>query len=891
MAQPDRVVLVDGSNITFRAYYALPANLATSRGLHTNAVLGFATTFRKLLAGRSPRYGAVVFDAPGKTQRAERYPEYKADRVSMGDDLVEQLPWIDKVVAAQGYPILRVPGVEADDVIGTLARQAVEAGCEVVIVSTDKDFAQLVGPRVRMLDSFRDVTYDAELVRKKWGVPPERFVDFLALVGDKIDNIPGVPGIGAKGAAQLLESYGSLAGALEHVGELKGRARKALEEHREQALLSQELARIDQHVELEVGLADLALPEVDRAAQNALYRELEFYSLLSEEEVEAAAGEAAGEGRAYAACGDAEGLSALLAEARAGTLAVHPMFDREERNRRRLIGLALAARPGAALWVRLHGEGAAPLGDPRWSALRAALEDPALPKVAHDAKALWRGLRGAGVTLAGVAFDTRLASFLVEPTKLIPHRLGQVAKEYLHRAVRQRKAVVGPGKEAASFGALSLEAQTAHACQLVDAVIELLPILRERLEEAGLTRVLHEVELPLSWVLGAMEEAGILVDPAELARLGEELRAELADLEARIHALAGRPFNVGSTKQLSQVLFEELKLPVLKRTKTGYSTAVEVLERLAKDHEICRLLLEQRKVAKLINTYTDVLQREADPDTHRIHTTIQQTVGATGRLITTDPDLQRTPVRGERGQQIRRAFVAPPGWRIVSADWSQIELRLMAHAAQDPLLIEAFREGRDVHRATAARLFDVPLEAVTTEQRRIGKTINFATIYGQGATALGQILDVPRKEAQRYIDGFFATYQPVRAWLDRTIEEALERGYVTTLLGRRRYIPELASNNVMIKQAGMRIAANTPLQGSAADICKLAMLQLDRRLREEGRRARLVLQVHDELVLEAPEDEVEPVARAAREVMERATPLSVPLAVDVGVGPSWGDAH
>lgn len=895
----ERVVLVDGSSLIYRAFYALP-RLTTSGGLHTNAVFGFATMFAKVLAGRTPAYGAVVFDPPGPTQRDALYPGYKSSRPAMPGELREQLPWIDRVVETFRFPVVRVPGYEADDVIGTLARRATEAGHDVVIVSGDKDFAQLVDERVRMLDTMRDVTYDPEVVRKKWGVRPEQMASYLALLGDKVDDIPGVPGIGAKGARRLLAEHADLEAVLAAGDDLKGRPRKALAEHAEQARLSLALATIDRDVPLGLGLEDLRLAPPGWEAVNALYRELQFYSLLSDEERAKAAVGGGDDAVDYAAVADPEAARAALGElvaAAAGAgraLAVHPVFDRPWPGHGPLAGLAFAAGPGRARYVPLRAPAhrADLAADPAWAFLRELLTDPAAPKVAHDVKVLSLGLRrDEGVALAGAAFDLRLASYLVDPTRLLPHRLDQLVKEYLHRTVRPRKELTGGGRSEKAWSALDLADAAEQACHLADAVAALHPVLAERLAEAGLERHLREHELPLAFVLGEMERLGIRVDPDDLAALGVELRERLAGYEARIHDLAGRPFNVNSTKQLSAVLFDELGLPVIKRTKTGYSTAVDVLERLAPEHEIARLVLEQRKLAKLIHTYTDVLQRELDPETGRIHAAFQQTASATGRLITTQPDLQRTPVKTEEGARIRRAFVPADGCRLLSADWSQIELRVLAHVSGDPLLVEAFARGLDVHARTASELFGCAVEDVAPEQRRVAKAVNFATIYGQGATALGQQLGVPRREAKRYIDGFFRAYAGVREWLDRTIATASESGYVTTLLGRRRYIPELKSGDAMLRTAGERIAANTPNQGTVADLCKLVMLRLPERLAAAGLGARMVLQVHDELVLEVPEAEVEPTAALVREVMERPVGLRVPLVVDVGVGRSWAEAH
>jgi DNA polymerase I len=861
-----KLVLVDGSAMIFRAYFAIPSGLARRDGLHTNATYGFAMTFRKLFAGKKPDFGAVVLDSSKKTFRAEKYAAYKATRAPVPDELREQIPWIDKVIDVYGFPRLRVDGFEADDVIATLATQAAALGHEVVVVSADKDFAQLVDDRIRMWDSIRDVTYDAELVRKKWGVTPAKFVDLQALVGDAIDNIPGVAGIGQKGAAQLLEAHGSLDGIYANLAALKPKQRELLETQRDAAYLSRDLARLDREVPLPIGLEALGIPPEDLAKQNELYRELQFFSLLTEDAKLDAETSGA---MSYRTLETDEAIAEFLASL-TETAAVFPLCEGERATFGELCGVAIARGPGDAVYL------------PGGRGLAAWLGDAARPKVAHDAKALWQLCRRQGIALAGVVGDTMLASFLVEPQKLIPHRLEQLTKEYLQRTLPPRKRL-GDLRQA------PLADVADHACRHADAIAGVWALVEERLRESGLAAHLAEHELPLAWVLGQMELDGVLVDAKELAVIGAELAERLRGLEQKIHGLAGREFNIGSTKQLAEVLFEELKLPVVKKTKTGYSTDQEVLEKLALKHEIAREIVEHRKVAKLINTYTDVLQAAVRPETGRIHASFQQTVSTTGRLICTDPDLQRTPIRTPEGRRIRQAFLAPPGHKLVSADWSQIELRLLAHVSGDPLLLESFRSGADVHRRTASEIFGCALDAVTEEQRGVGKTINFATIYGQGATALGQILGIPRKDAESYIEGYFRAYAGVRAWLDATIAGAHERGYVSTLIGRRRYIPELSSKNFMDRQTGERMAANTPIQGSAADLCKAAMLAIDRRL--AGRQTRMLLQIHDELVFEAPDAEVEAVSALVKEVMENAWPLAVPLVVEVGVGQTWSEAH
>jgi DNA polymerase-1 len=892
---PERLILIDASSLIYRAYYAIPSNFSTAGGLHTNAIYGFAMAFRKILAGRQPERGAVVFDAPGQTFREEKYPEYKAQRPRMDPELREQLEWIDKLVEAHQFPRLRVPGFEADDVIGTLTRQAVEADMEVYIISGDKDFAQLISDRVRMIDTLRDVTFDPELVRKKWGVRPDKFVDLLAMIGDKVDNIPGIPGIGQKTATKLLEDYGNLDEILAHVDDFKGKQKERFELYREQALLSRELATIDQKVPLELGLEELKLTPLEPGALNQLYKRLEFYSLLSEEE--AAKDQAAGAGVDFAAITSIAALDELLASLpgpQEGAVALFPVFDPPSPVRGSLAALALSFAPGSARVIALGCAGG--LGEAGLAKLKPWLEDPHRFKLGHDCKALWVALSRVGIRLAGVVGDTMLESFLIDPVKLIPHELGQVAKEYLQRTIPPAKRVLGAGQKARLFSELEVSEFCEWSCQQVEAIAAAFPIMRARLDEEDHREYLETVELPLSWVLGQMELDGIAVDSADLAKMGEEFAERLAEREAKIYEIAGREFNIASPKQLGEVLFDELKLPVVKRTKSGYSTNAEVLQRLAaktklEGHEIAEHLLEHRKLAKLINTYTEVLQNAVNPATGRIHATFQQTVSMSGRLISTEPDLQRTPVKTPEGERIRRAFVAKPGCKLISADWSQIELRLLAHVTRDPNLVDSFVRGLDVHARTASQLFDVAPEQVTPKQRGVGKLVNFATIYGQGATALGQILGVPRKQAEAYIDGYFEYYAGVRAWLDATIAQAHIDGYVETVLGRRRYIPELSSNNWQDKQYGERISANTPIQGSAADICKLAMLAIHRDMREAKLEAKMLLQIHDELVFEAPEAEVEQVVAIARERMEHAYPLEVPLVVDIGVGANWGEAH
>ena len=889
MAPPARVVLVDGSAMIFRAWYALPTNLQTSHGLTTNAVFGFATMFRKLFAGRTPTRGAVIFDAPGKTFRDVKYPQYKGDRPRMSPDLKAQVPWIDKVVAVNGFPTLKVPGFEADDVIGTLAVQAAAAGHEVQIVSADKDFSQLITDRIKMFDPIRDVTYDPELVRKKWGSPPSRFIDFLALTGDKIDNVPGIPGVGNKTASTLLETYGDLEGVLANVDRLKGKLQERVREHADQARLSKELVTIERAVPLEVTFDQLVIVPPDPGPLNELYLELEFYSLISDEAKEAAS--ALADDVSYSAVDSLDALRNTvqwLMEGPCEDVAVAPRMDFVPPLPSDLVGIAIATEPGEAFYVPLRAPTGG-LGDEALEVLRPWLEASDRPKVAHDAKGLERELARRGISLRGVTFDVQLASFLIDPGHLIPHRLDQLSKEYLHRVLQTPKTVVGAGKALKAFSQAPLADATPYACHRVDAVLSMLPSVQERLTAAGQDEQLAR-DLALGHVLAEMERTGIRIDVPELEAAEADFAAEATAAEAEAFALAGHEFNLKSTKQLATVLYEELGLPVYGRTKTGYSTKQELLERLGREgHAIAQAVLTHRKFTKLINTYTEVLRAAVQPD-GRIHTHIQQTTGVSGRLITTDPDLQRTPVTSPEGKRVRAAFITDPGWSIVSADWSQIELRVLAHVSEDPLLLDSYARGVDVHARTASQLFDIEVADVTYEQRQIGKTVNFATIYGQGATALSQLLRIKRVQAKAYQESYFAAYAGVTRWRDAVVAEAHRTGYATTYLGRRRMIPELSSNDAMLRTAGERIATNTPIQGTAADLCKLVMLAIPDRLRAAGLQTRMLLQIHDELLFEAPADEVEATCAIVRECMETTVTLKVPLVVDVGVGRSWAEA-
>ena len=882
-----RVILIDGSSLIYRAYFAIPGSFTSSSGLHTNAIYGFALMFGKILAGKLPDFGAMVFDSPGPTFRDQEYPGYKAHRPSMPPDLKEQLASIDRLVEHHDFPILRVKGYEADDVIGTLTRQATEAGHEVRIVSGDKDFAQLIGTDVRMIDTLRDVVYDTELVRKRWGVSPDRFIDHLALCGDSADNIPGVPGIGQKGSALLLERFGSLDGIYENIEQLKGKQKANLIEFRDQAYMSHRLATIETNVPLGIKIDELRFKEPNTGRINQIYREFEFYSLLSEDET----GESTEtESEAHIVCTNVEAFTRFVDANSSQVFAVTPAFEQPSHLIGSLVGAALATPDAAPAYLPL-GDSEGSLGKDGWKALKTFLEDESKQKIVHNLRDVWCLFSRHGIELKGVVGDMSLASFLIDPAKILPHRIDQIVKEYLHRTIKPLKRLTGSGKSEKKLAELKIDELSAWTCQIAAASVQTWPKIIKRLNKEGQAGLMVELSMPMALVLAEMQLCGIRVDSNDLEKMGEEFSARKEVVEAAIYKMAGSKFKIGSTKQLATVLFEDLGLPVIKKTKTGYSTAADVLQLLAAKHEIAKLILRQRALDKLINTYTRVLKNAVSPEDGRIHCTFQQTTGVSGRLITTDPDLQRTPIRSEDGKRIRQAFLPKAKWILISADWSQIELRILAHFSKDPRLISAFRDEIDLHCATAAKLYGVSESKVTPEQRIIGKTVNFATIYGQGATALGQQLGLPRKEAKDMIIRYFEAYAGVRSWLDDTIAAAHKNGFVSTLLGRKRYIPELFSNNFNDRAYGERIAANTPIQGSAADLCKLAMLEINRRFKAEDFEAKMILQIHDELLFEAPKKEVVRVTKVVRECMERPYDLAVLLKVDIGTGVSWAEAH
>jgi DNA polymerase-1 len=903
------LVLVDGSSYLYRAFHALPP-LATASGRPTGAVRGVIAMLRKLCQQYPDTPVVVVFDASGPTFRDELYAEYKAHRPPMPEDLRAQLEPVQAIVRALGLPLLRVPGVEADDVIGTLARRAAARG-EAVLVSTgDKDLAQLVDEHVTLINTMTDTRLDVAGVRAKFGIAPEQVIDFLALMGDKTDNIPGVPGIGEKTALTLLQQLGSLDAiyadldAVEKLP-LRGAAgvRARLEAGRALAQVSRELATIRTDLELDAHAGRLHNAPPDREVLLGWYRDLEFNSWREELERAGDAAEASAASKATAAEADYElVLDAAALQRWVEALAHAPLFavDTEttalDYMRARVVGVSVAAEPGRAAYIPFGHDY---LGVPEQlseqqvlGALKPLLEDPTRAKLGQNLKYDRSVLANHGIALEGIAFDTMLESYVLDSVGS-RHDMDSLALKHLDYRTIHFEDIAGKGAKQISFNQVKLEDAARYAAEDADITLRLHHCLWPQLEAAPtLRRVFEEIEMPLVPVLSRLERTGALVDTALLAVQSRELGERLLEVEASAHALAGQPFNLGSPKQLQEILFDKLGLKSVQKTPTGQpSTAEPALEALAEQHPLPGVILEYRGLAKLKSTYTDRLPEQVDPGTGRVHTSYQQAVTATGRLSSTDPNLQNIPVRTAEGRRIRQAFVAPRDWKILAADYSQIELRIMAHLSRDAGLIEAFAAGHDVHRATAAEVFGVEMPEVSADQRRSAKAINFGLIYGMSAFGLAKQLGVGRQEAQAYIDRYFARYPGVAQYMDRVRHDAASNGFVETLFGRRLYLPDIRSRNPATRQAAERTAINAPMQGSAADIIKRAMIAVDAWLLESGTSARMVMQVHDELVFEVHHDAVDTVSRRVRKLMSAAAELAVELVVDVGVGANWDEAH
>jgi DNA polymerase-1 len=905
-----RLFLIDGSSQMYRAYHAI-RGLTGPDGRSTNAVYGFVTMLRKLIADHRPDYLAAAFDLPGPTFRDEIAADYKAHRAPMPPDLVDQIPWVHEACEAMGVPTLTHERYEADDVIGTLARRFAREGFEVALVTGDKDFFQLVNDSIKVYNPRDEGTwYDAEGVKEKFGVLPSQVVDVLSLMGDATDNVKGVPGIGEKGARELIASHGSLDALLEAAGDLpQKKYREALTAHADAARHSRELVTIHTSVPIAVDAETLRYRGAQRERCYQLFSQLGFRSLTTD-----FAPTAQTVARDYRAIDSEAAMDGLVAELRAaGAVSLFVLADGPSAMRAEIVGLAFSTGPRHGRYVPVAPSGVAgPPASPSFfddpstappeaglpldlvaSRLGGLLADPAVAKHAHDLKTAMARLASCGAEVRGPGDDSMLASYVLDATRS-DHGIETLALEHIGYRAMTGEDLRGRGVKATPLRAVAPEAVRDFACERADLAGQLSPRLVSAVDEAGLGKVYRDLELPLVPVLVDIERAGIRVDPEAFAALASRVEREMQERSGRIFRMAGLEFNINSPKQLSEVLFEKLQLPITRKTgKTRTaSTAVEVLEELAEVHELPREILEWRGLSKLKGTYIDALPLLVNPVTGRVHTSFNQAVAATGRLSSSDPNLQNIPIRTELGREIRRAFVAEPGSVLISADYSQIELRVLAHLSGDANLVEAFRRGDDIHDRTARAVFGPDSGIDPYELRRRAKIINYALLYGKTAFTLARDIGVPQQAAQAFIDAYFAGFPGVRAFIDATLARARETGAVTTLFGRRRLVPELTSKNGQVRAAAERVAVNMPIQGTAADILKVAMIDLHRALAGRGpdSRARMILTVHDELVFEVARGEADEIASLVRDHMERAVPLAVPLTVDVGIGENWKDA-
>jgi len=902
---PDKkppLILVDGSSYLFRAFHALPP-LTNSKGQPTGAVYGVINMLNKLVDEYKPEHIAVVFDARGKTFRNDLYEEYKAHRPPMPDELRSQIEPLHELVEALGFPIVVVPGVEADDVIGTYAKHATEQNIDTLISTGDKDLAQLVNPHVTLINTMNNLVLDEAGVVEKFGVPPDTIIDYLALMGDTSDNIPGIPKVGPKTAAKWLTQYDSLDNLIAHADEIKGKVGDSLRENLGLLPLSRELTTIKCDVDLEQDISDLSLrpPQTEKLKQ--IYTEMEFKTWLNNLSSD---GDSTGSGDNAAADKRVETHYETVLDKKSFDRWLKKLngakqfaFDTETTSldymKARVVGVSFAVEVGEAAYVPFaHDYMDAPqqlseqdvLGG-----LQSLLEDENKKKIGQNLKYDAHVLANHGITLRGIAEDSMLESYVLDSTKR--HGMDDLALRLLGHNTIHFEDIAGKGAKQLTFNQIELEKAGPYAAEDADITLQIHQVLSAELDkEPTLKKVYQKIELPLLTVLLKIERNGVKIDVTMLEKQSQQLAVRMKEVEHLAYDEAGETFNLASPKQIQTIFFEKLELPVIRKTPKGApSTAEDVLQELAVDYALPKLILEHRGLSKLKSTYTDKLPLQVNEKTGRIHTSYNQTVAATGRLSSTDPNLQNIPIRSEEGRRIRQAFVAPDGYKMIAADYSQVELRIMAHLSEDKSLLKAFAEGVDVHRATAAEVFSVPLDEVESDQRRAAKAINFGLIYGMSAFGLAKQLNIGRYEAQDYIDVYFARYPGVKVYMDKTRERAHDRGYVETVFGRRLYLPEINSRNGQRRQYAERTAINAPMQGTAADIIKRAMISVDHALSSSKVDAKVVMQVHDELVVEALEKDVEVVADLLRIEMEQAASLKVPLVVDIGIGDNWDEAH
>lgn len=874
--------LIDGNSYLYRAFYAI-RGLQNSKGFPTNAIYGFTNMLLKIIREKKPDCLAVSFDSPVPTDRHRLFEAYKAQRPETPGDLIRQIPYVRKIIDAFNIKIFEISGYEADDILCTIAKKASEKGVDVFIVTADKDMLQVINKRIKIYDPVKDRILDSEYVRDRFGILPERIPELMALAGDSVDNIPGVKGIGEKTARDLLMEFVNLDELLQQTERIKKeRLRNLIRDNIDLIKLSRELAIIRQDVPLEFELSELAVKEPNWQDLITLFRDLEFMSLMKLIPSSRIM-------REYETILEIERLKDLVSEIVSPFSIVIETTGRDIL-RDNIVGIALCADKGRACYIPLgHSyEGVRQIdkGD-CLRVLKDVLKNKDLPKIGHNLKFDISFLKREGIQVSGMVYDTMIASYLLNPNRP-NHNLEEVAFEYLSYRKKTFPEVIG---KRSSFADVPIEEATTYAAEDAALAYELKEILFQRLKDEGLDWSYRNIEMPLIDVLIDMEMAGFMIDVEILRNMSKEIERELESIQRRIYFLAGEEFNINSPKQLSRVLFQSLGLKPGKRTKTGFSTELSVLEELAEFHELPGEILNFRSLSKLKSTYTDVLPYLVNPVTGRVHTTFNQTITATGRLSSSEPNLQNIPVRGEWGKRVREAFIAGPDNLLLSADYSQIELRILAHLSKDRSLINAFLSNTDIHASTASELFNMNLENITQDMRRVAKTVNFGVVYGISPFGLSQALNISREEAKRYIESYFERHKGVRDYIGKVLQEASEHGFVRTMFGRKRPIPELKSKNLSMRQLGERLATNSPIQGTAADIIKIAMINIWRVIRQKGLKTRMILQVHDELVFEVPEDEIGEVKKIVKDEMEGVVDLAVPLKIEMGIGKNWAEAH
>lgn len=886
-----RLYLVDGNGYIYRAFFALP-KLTNSKGLPSNAIYGFTNMIRKLIQEEKPDYIAVVFDAKEKTFRHHSYDAYKIDRPQMPEDLQQQIPYIRRICEVMGLPILENPGYEADDVIATLMEHSEKEEVTGVIVSSDKDLLQLVREGVYMLDPMKDYfVYDERGVEEKWGVPPQQIIELLSIMGDSIDNIPGVKGIGPKGALELIQKFGTVENLLANLDQVEKKShRERIQEFQKELILSKELVQLRKDVPVQKGIQELKAQKPDAESARALFLDLEFYSILNDY-----LSDSSSRSVDYSIVDTPEALSQLITSIeKAGRLSLWIETDSGSALRGSMVGISISTEPKKASYIPLGHRGLSmeQLEEKDvLTALKPVLENEQIKKIAYNLKQQALVLRNHDIRMKGMHQDPMVLSYVLNPTRH-SHQFADLAKEYLQYQIRDSKNILGTGQKRISSRDAQIEALRDLSSEKADLAMDITERLSADLEKAGLSSVYYEMELPVLRALTEVEWNGVKVDTKTLLRLSQEMGKNLDRLVSEIYEIAGGEFNINSPKQLGEILFHKLKLPMVKKTRKtkDFSTSEEVLEELAKEYEFPQKIREYRQFSKLKSTYVDALPLMIYPKTGRIHTTYQQTVAATGRLSSTDPNLQNIPIRTPWGRLIRDAFVAEEGNWLISADYSQIELRVMAHLSKDQTLIDSFLRNEDIHSRTASEVFGVPMEKMTKEIRNQAKAINYGINYGQSPFGLAQLLGIEQRDAKDYIDRYFLKYPGVKAYLDQTLEFVKTNGYVTTMFGRRRYIPDIRSRDRNVFMAAQRAAVNTPLQGSAADIIKIAMVEVQKDIEERKMSVRMIMQVHDELVFEVSEEEKDTVAKMVKEKMENVCELVVPLTVDLSIGKNWREA-